>query len=194
MEGPGTDSLEVQPRNPLLDALGFGQIRRQNLRGKLFRLFLGPPVMPPRLLDFDRPHARENRPAGQMAVGDNLPMTRLVAKVGMSIDPTRNLSFHSLDQKSLGTFPENPAQHVAAALREWKDSCVNARIVHGGVLLCLVGTWVKRTLTPRVRRLFSFDHQQLSVISPREALHPTDEAQLLSHLRLLDLRVGLLMN
>jgi len=56
----------------------------------------------------------------------------------LSIDPTRNLSFHSLDQKSLGTFLENPAQHVAAALREWKDSWVNARIVHGGVLLCLV--------------------------------------------------------
>jgi len=31
-------------------------------------------------------------------------------------------------------------------------------------------------------------------VKAREALHPIDEAQLLSHLRLLDLRVGLLMN
>jgi hypothetical protein len=121
--------------------------------------------MHPRLLDLDRSHSGKDASGWQVAVADHLPMTGLVAKVGMGIDPTRNLSFHSLDQKSLGTFPENPAQHVAAAFREWQDSCVNARIVHGGVLLCLVGTWVKRTLTPRVRRLFSFDHQQLSVIS-----------------------------
>jgi hypothetical protein len=31
-------------------------------------------------------------------------------------------------------------------------------------------------------------------IKSREALHPVDHAQLLSHLRLLDLRVGLLIN
>jgi len=31
-------------------------------------------------------------------------------------------------------------------------------------------------------------------VKAREALHPIDEAQLLSHLRLLDLRVGLLIN
>ena len=31
-------------------------------------------------------------------------------------------------------------------------------------------------------------------VKAREALHPIEEAQLLSHLRLLDLRVGLLMN
>ncbi len=31
-------------------------------------------------------------------------------------------------------------------------------------------------------------------VKARETLHPIDEAQLLSHLRLLDLRVGLLMN
>src|SRR5437899_12594010 len=61
------------------------------------------------------------------------------------------------------TFYENAAQHINS-LGEWQDSCVNATIAHGGVLLCLVGNWVKRTFTPRVRRLFSFDHQQLSVI------------------------------
>jgi GxxExxY protein len=31
-------------------------------------------------------------------------------------------------------------------------------------------------------------------VKATKALHPIDEAQLLSHLRLLDLRVGLLMN
>jgi GxxExxY protein len=31
-------------------------------------------------------------------------------------------------------------------------------------------------------------------IKSKEAIHPVDEAQLLSHLRLLDLRIGLLIN
>src|SRR5439155_19991792 len=81
----------------------------------------------------------------------------------MGIDPIGNLGFDRLGQQSLGTFSENAAQHILS-LREWQESCVNATIAHGGVLLCLVGNWVKRTFTPRVRRLFSFDHQQLSVI------------------------------
>src|SRR5437764_7189205 len=119
--------------------------------------------MYPRLLDFDWPHTRENRPAGQMAVANNLSMSGLVANLSMGIDPIGNLGFDRLGQQSLGTFSENAAQHILS-LGEWQDSCVNATIAHGGVLLCLVGNWVKRTFTPRVRRLFSFDHQQLSVI------------------------------
>src|SRR5439155_16333531 len=86
-----------------------------------------------------------------------------VANLSMGIDPIGNLGFDRLGQQSLGTFSENAAQHILS-LGEWQDSCVNATIAHGGVLLCLVGNWVKRTFTPRVRRLFSFDHQQLSVI------------------------------
>src|SRR5207245_10883641 len=101
--------------------------------------------MHPRLLDFDRPHTPENRPARQMAVADNLPMTGLVANLDMGIDPTSDLGFYGLDQKSLGTFPEDPTQHIFA-LGQWKDGCVNARIDHGGVLLCLVGNWVKQII------------------------------------------------
>src|SRR5262249_58387096 len=82
----------------------------------------------------------------------------------MRIDPMGNLSFDRLGKETLRTLSENAAQYIVA-LWEWKDSCLNARIAHGGVLLCLVGNWVKRTFTPRVGRLFSFDHQQLSVIS-----------------------------
>jgi GxxExxY protein len=36
--------------------------------------------------------------------------------------------------------------------------------------------------------------QVIVELKAKEALHPVDEAQLLSHLRLLDLRVGLLIN
>src|SRR5437016_2966998 len=98
-----------------------------------------------------------------MAVPNNLSMSGLVANLSMGIDPIGILGFDRLGQQSLGTFSENAAQHILS-LGEWQDSCVNATIAHGGVLLCLVGNWVKRTFTPRVRRLFSFDHQQLSVI------------------------------
>src|SRR5437899_5128937 len=163
MEVSGADPFEVQPGNQLLDALGLAQIRRQNLRGKFLRRLLGAPVMYPRLLDFDWPHTRENRPAGQMAVANNLSMSGLVANLSMGIDPIGNLGFDRLGKQSLGTFSENAAQHILS-LEEWQDRCVNATIAHGGVPLCLVGNWVKRTFTPRVRRLFSFDHQQLSVI------------------------------
>jgi len=38
------------------------------------------------------------------------------------------------------------------------------------------------------------NHQVVVEIKCKEALHPVDEAQLLSYLRLLDLRVGLLIN
>src|SRR5439155_25022943 len=92
-----------------------------------------------------------------------------VANLSMGIDPIGNLGFDRLGQQSLGSFSENAAQHILS-LGEWQDSCVNATIAHGVVLLCLVGNWVKRTFTPRVRRLFSFDHQQLSVIPPLNAL------------------------
>src|SRR6266480_1604698 len=153
MEISGADPFEVQPRNQLLDAFGLAQIRRQNLRGKFLRLLLGAPVMHPRLLDFDRSQSGKDASGWQMAVADHLSMTGMVAKVGMDIDPARYLRFDGLQQKPLGAFPKNLAQCIFA-LGQWKDSCLYARIVHGGVLLCLVGTWVKRTLTPRVRRLF----------------------------------------
>jgi hypothetical protein len=142
VEVSGADPFEVQPRNQLLDALGLAQIRRQNLRGKFLRRLLRASVMHPRLLDFDRSHSGKDASGWQVAVADNLPTTGLVAKVGMGIDPARHLRFDGLHQKPLGAFPENLAQRIFA-LGQWKDSCVNARIVHGGVLLCLVGNWVK---------------------------------------------------
>jgi hypothetical protein len=120
--------------------------------------------MHPRLLDFDRSHSGKDASGWQVAVANNLSMSGLVANLSMGIDPIGNLGFDRLGQQSLGTFSENAAQHILG-LGEWQDSCVNATIDHGGVLLCLVGNWVKRTFTPRVRRLFSFSHQQLSVIS-----------------------------
>ena len=121
--------------------------------------------MYPRLLDFDRPDASENGPSRQVAIANYLSMAGLVTDLRTRIDPIGHLSFDRLGQQPLCAFSENATQHIVA-LWEWKDSCVRTRIAHGGVLLCLVGNWVKRTLTPRVRRLFSSDHQQLSVISP----------------------------
>src|SRR5262249_58891448 len=88
-----------------------------------------------------------------MTVADNLAMTRLVANLSMSIDPTSDLGFHGLNQKPLGTFPENPAQHILT-FTEWKDSCLNVTIVHGGVLLCLVGTRVSSYLHPEYAAFF----------------------------------------
>src|SRR5262249_1433622 len=69
------------------------------------------------------------------------------------IDPTSDLGFHGLNQKPLGTFPENPAQHILT-FTEWKDSCLNVTIVHGGVLLCLVGTRVSSYLHPEYAAFF----------------------------------------
>src|SRR5262249_32521141 len=88
-----------------------------------------------------------------MTVADNLAMTRLVANLSMSIDPTSDLGFHGLNQKPLGTFPENPAQHILT-FTEWKDSCLNVTIVHGGVLLCLVGTRGSSYLHPEYAAFF----------------------------------------
>ncbi len=55
---------------------------------------------------------------------------RLAGGEQLGIDPARHLRFDGLHQKPLGAFPENLAQRIFA-LSQWKDSCVNARIVHG---------------------------------------------------------------
>jgi hypothetical protein len=56
-----------------------------------------------RLTHVHRAEARGDRPLGQVAVADNLPMASLVCEVAMGIDPLGHLRFDRRREHLLGT-------------------------------------------------------------------------------------------
>ena len=107
-----------------------------------------------RLPNFHFSQAGQQLPPRQMAVANHLPPTTFVALLRVRLDPVRDFGLDGPGQHSLGAIPQNRRQDIAA-LRQWQHIHVCRRILHGGVLLCLVGSWVEiEQITPRVRRLF----------------------------------------
>src|SRR5262249_10744778 len=146
-------ALEVEPRDQFLKALGPAQIRRQNLRGKLFLFASGPPVMHPWLLDVDRPYAGRDRPSRHTAIAYHLAMPLVITHVAVQIDPAGDLRLDSLGQEMLGSLPQYLAQNVLA-LKNWNNCWVERRTIHGGVLLCPRRALVSCLIHLRVRRPF----------------------------------------
>lgn len=133
------DPLEVQPGDPLLDALGLPQLRGQDRRAELLPLALRAPVRDAGLLDRDGSNPRADRPLGQVAVAHHLPVPVGVEAVAVPVDPVGDLGLDGRSEELLGARAEDLAQDIFR-LGQWPEANLGGRTVHGGVLLCLVGT------------------------------------------------------
>jgi len=131
------DTLEVPPRNQFLDALGFSQIRRRNLRAEWLSFFRPAAVMDARLFDFDSTQAGGNLPLRKPAVADHLAATRLVSERFALRDPLGEFPVNGRGQHRLGAFSKDLGQHIAGA-KGWKLDRAAGSFLHAGVLLGLV--------------------------------------------------------
>src|SRR5205823_9730944 len=73
---------------------------------------------------------------------NHLTPTTFITLVGMPLDPVRDFGLDGLSQHPLSAIPQNRRQDITA-LGQWQHLRVRRRILHGGVLLCLVGSWVE---------------------------------------------------
>ena len=97
-EVAAADSLEIEPGDQLLDALGLAQVGRQDRRGELLTPLGRPAVVDARLLDGNRPQSGGKGPLGQMAVADDLAKAVAVAAVLSAVDPVGDLSLNGLGE------------------------------------------------------------------------------------------------
>ena len=76
-----------------------------------------------------------------MAIADHLPPPGLVLEVGVAVDPGGDLGLEVLGEQPAGAVPQELGEDIlASGLRHGED--VGGRLVHGGVLLGLVGQLV----------------------------------------------------
>jgi hypothetical protein len=71
-----------------------------------------------RLANLHRANARGDRPLGQVAVADHLPMAAGILKVAMRFNPLGNFGFDGRRQHLLRPFAKNLRKHISA--RGWK--------------------------------------------------------------------------
>src|SRR5262249_33817917 len=161
-EVAGADPLEVEPGDQLLDALGLAQVRRQDRRGKLLSFAGRPAVVDSGLLDRDRPEARGDGAVGQVAVADDPATAARIPAVLVAFEPVSDFGVDSLSEEFLGTLAEDVGEGVLG-LGQWHDPDISRRKVHGGVLLCRVGTFGEPHYTKSTPPCFiplstTFDH------------------------------------
>src|SRR6516225_4396277 len=123
--------------------------------------------MDARLLDCDRADAGGDGAFGQVAIADHLAPAGGVATVPVAVDPVGDFGLDGLGEQLLGALAEDISKDILG-LGQWHDGRFGGRTMHGGVLLCRVGTLVTFD-TPRVRRLFSSRYPQHSIIPLRKA-------------------------
>ena len=87
------------------------------------------------------PDAGLDGPLGEMAVADHLLAPGLVLEVGVVVDPGGDLGLDGLGEHPPGPVPEDLGEDVLAG-GQGHDADVGGRLVHGGVLLGLVGHMV----------------------------------------------------
>src|SRR5262249_29055416 len=100
-EVPGTDSLEVEPGDQFLDALGLAQVRRQDGRGKLLTLVRGTPVLHAGLLDLHRPNPGGDSSRRQVAIADNLAAALFVPAILVAVNPIGDFGLAGLGKELL---------------------------------------------------------------------------------------------
>ena len=132
---------------------GLAQVRRQDRRAELLSLRGRAPVMHAGLLHRDLADARGDGPLGHVAVANHLPLAGRIATVLVPLDSVGDLGLDGLGEQLLRALAENIAQDILG-LGQWHDPNIAGRTIHGGVLLCRLGTLVTVD-TPRVRRLLS---------------------------------------
>ena len=88
-----------------------------------------------------RPDAGLDGPLGEMAVADHLLAPGLVLEVGVVVDPGGDLGLDGLGEHPAGPVPEELGEDVLAG-GQGHDADVGGRLIHGGVLLGLVGHMV----------------------------------------------------
>ena len=134
------DEFEVEPGDGFIHILGTAEVGRQNAWREHLSMLWGPTVENARLLNVDRPEAGEDVTFGMKAVADNLSATGGVGYVGMSVDPIGDLSLDGSGEHITCSLAENFAKDVMA-VGQWHDADIGGRLIHGGVLLCCVGTF-----------------------------------------------------
>ena len=97
--------------------------------------------MDPGLLDLDVPEAGLDGPLGEVAVADDLAAPGVVLEVGVGVDPGGDLGLDGLGQEPPGPVPEEVGEDVLAGC-QGHDPDLGCRLIHGGVLLGLVGLGV----------------------------------------------------
>src|SRR5262249_28534178 len=112
----------------------------------------------------DWPQAGGNGALGQMAIADDLAAAGGIPAVLVTVDPVGNFGFDGLGEQVLGALAEDVGEDILG-LGQWHDPHIDCRLIHGGVLLCRVGTLVTFD-TPRVRRLLSTRYPQHSIMPP----------------------------
>ena len=150
------DSFEIQPGNQFLQALRLPQVRRQNLRGKRFRLLRSAPIQHPRLLDFHRADAGHTAfasadgrcgPPGDGRCGPRSVLMR-------SIHSATSASMAS-SQQSLSAVAKNVAS-ARPGPYGWQRHDRFATLSHGGVLRGRM--WLSTNqIQTQVRRLFQLN-------------------------------------
>jgi len=97
-----------------------------------------------------------------VAVADHLATAGSIAAVLVTVDPVGNFGLNGLGEQLLGAQAEDVGEDILGR-GQWHDPNLTGRMIHGGVLLCRVGTLVTFD-TPRVRRLTSSRYPQHSII------------------------------
>jgi hypothetical protein len=137
-EVAGADALEVEPGDQLVQALGPPQVGGQDGGGEPLALLGWATVLDPGLLDRDRADARLDGPLGEVAVADHLAASGLIPEVGAGVDPGGDLGLDGLGEHASRPVAEDLGKDILA-LGQGHDPDVGGRLLHGGVLLGLVG-------------------------------------------------------
>ena len=93
------------------------------------------------MLDLDRPDAGQDGPLGEVAIAHHLLVPGVILEVGVIVEPGGDLGLDGLGEHPAGAIPEDLGEDVLAG-RQGHDADVGGRLVHGGVLLGLVGQMV----------------------------------------------------
>jgi hypothetical protein len=93
------------------------------------------------LLDLDQAEACLDGPLRQMAVVDHMLPPRVILEVGVTGDPGGDLGLNGLGEQPVGAVAKDLGENVLAGGQR-HDVEVGGRLVHGGVLLGLVGQMV----------------------------------------------------
>jgi hypothetical protein len=133
--------LRYSQGDQLVQAPGPTQVGGQDGRGELLPLLWGPSVVNPGLLDLDLADAGLDGPLGEVAVADDLPPPGVILEVGVGVDPGGDLGLDGPGEHPAGPVAEDLGEDVLAG-GQGHDADVGGRLVHGGVLLGLVGHMV----------------------------------------------------
>src|SRR5262249_47632214 len=108
------------------------------------------------------PESRGDGAFGQVAVADDLAAAVGIAAVLVAFEPVSDFGVDSLSEEFLGTLAEDVGEGVLG-LGQGHDPDISRKKVHGGVLLCRVGTFGEPHYTKSTPPCFiplstTFDH------------------------------------